>query len=73
VPALPPRDYSGLRKRILSLDLSPYRGLRESTEPVTIAVDSTGVKVHKAGGWVERVHGKKSRYVKLHFAVNRDP
>ena len=28
VPALPPGDYSGLRKRILRLDLSPYRGLR---------------------------------------------
>ena len=70
VPALPPGDYSGLRKRILRLDIDPYRGLRESPEPVTIAVDSTGVKVHKAGGWVERVHGKRSRYVKLHFAVN---
>jgi len=26
--------------------------------------------VEKAGGWVERKHGKKKRYVKLHFAVN---
>jgi hypothetical protein len=33
-------------------------------------VDSTGIKVEKAGGWVERKHGKKKRYVKLHFAVN---
>ena len=72
VPALPSGDYSGLRKRILRLDISPYRSLKESPEPVTIAVDSTGVKVHKAGGWVERVHGKRSRYVKLHFAVNAE-
>jgi hypothetical protein len=72
VPALPPGDYSGLRKRILRLDLSPYRHLQESDEPVAISLDSTGVKVHKAGGWVERVHGKKSRYVKLHFAVNTE-
>ena len=28
------------------------------------------MKVEKAGGWVERKHGKKKRYVKLHFAVN---
>jgi len=70
VPDLPPGDYSGLRKRILHLPVDPYRDLKETNEPVTLAVDSTGVKVHKAGGWIERKHGKKSRYVKLHFAVN---
>jgi hypothetical protein len=58
VPDLPQGDYSGLRKRILRLNTDPYGSLRESTEPVTIAVDSTGVKVHKAGGWVERKHGR---------------
>jgi len=72
VPALPPGDYSGLRKRILRLSVDPYRGLRETNEPVSIAVDSTGIKVQKAGGWIERKHGKKKRYVKLHFAVRVD-
>jgi len=70
VPQLPSGDYSGLRKRSLGLNPDPYRALRESDEPVTIAVDSTGVKVRLAGGWVERKHGKKKRYVKLHFAVD---
>jgi hypothetical protein len=70
VPALPTGDYSGLRRRILSLDIDPYRGLRETQELVTIAVDSTGINVQKAGAWIERVHGKKKRYVKLHFSVN---
>ncbi len=70
VPQLPSGDYSGLRKRSLALDPDPYMALRESDEPVTIAVDSTGVKVRLAGGWVERKHGKKKRYVKLHFAVD---
>ena len=70
VPALPPGDYSGLRKRILSLPVDPYRDLRETNEPVSIAVDSTGIKVQKAGGWIERKHGKKRKYIKLHFAVN---
>ena len=70
VPELPPADYSGIRKRILRLPVDPYRHLSESNEPVTIALDSTGIKVEKAGGWVERKHGKKKRYVKLHFAVN---
>jgi hypothetical protein len=72
VPALPPGDYSGLRKRILRLSIDPYGSLRETTEPVSIAVDSTGIKVQKAGGWIERKHGKKKRYVKLHFAVRVD-
>jgi hypothetical protein len=71
VPTTPPRaDYSGLRKRILRQPIDPYRDLKETNEPVSIAVDSTGIKVEKAGGWIERKHGKKKRYVKLHFAVN---
>jgi hypothetical protein len=70
VPPLPPGDYSGLRKRSLALNPDPYQALKETDEPATIAVDSTGVKVHRAGGWVERKHGKKKRYVKLHFAVD---
>jgi len=57
VPDMPTGDYSGLRKRILSQPVDPYRHLAESSEPVTIAVDSTGISVHKAGGWVERKHG----------------
>ena len=57
VPALPTGDYSGLRIRILSQPVGPYRGLRETNEPVSIAVDSTGISVQKAGGWVERKYG----------------
>ena len=70
VSRLPSGDYSGLRRRILGLDHSLYDALQASDEPMAIAVDSTGVKVHRAGGWVERKHGKRKRYVKLHFAVN---
>ena len=69
LPRLPPADYSGLRRRVLGIDLSPYEDL-EGSDDVVIAVDSTGVRVHKAGGWVEREHGKKKRYVKIFFAVD---
>jgi len=72
VPDLPQGDYSGLMIRILSLPVDPYRGLKETSDPVSIAVDSTGIKAQKAGGWIERKHGKKKRYVKLHFAVNTE-
>ena len=70
VPKLPPADYSWLRRRILGLDLSPYEALRGCDGPIAISIDSTGVKVHKSGGWVERTHGRKRRYIKIHFAVN---
>ncbi len=45
---LSPADYSGLRRRVLEVDLSPYEDV-EGSDDVVIAVDSTGVRVHKAG------------------------
>jgi len=70
VPRLPTIDYSWVRRRMLMLDLSPYESLSRCDGPVAIAVDSSGVSVHKCGGWVERIYGKKKRYVKIHFAVD---
>jgi len=70
VPQLPSGDYSGLRKRSLALNPDPYRHLTETDESIAIAVDSTGVKAHRAAGWVERKHGEKKRYVKLHFGFD---
>lgn len=54
------------------LDLSPYNSLRESKEPIAIAVDASGVNVYKAGGWIKHIHGKRKRYIKIHFAVNAE-
>jgi len=68
IPKLPPVDYSWVRRRILRLNPSLRGSLRDSSSPITIAVDSSGVSVHKSGGWVTRVHGKKKRYIKIHFA-----
>jgi len=62
--------FLGFLQQTIRLDLSPYEPLQRADEPLVIAVDSTGVRVHKAGGWVERRHGKKKRYIKVHFAVN---
>jgi len=70
IPRLPSIDYSWVRRRILGLGLSPYESLRGYDGPVVIAVDSSGVSVHKCGGWVERLYGEKKRYVKIHFAVD---
>jgi len=70
IQRLPPVDYSWARRRILRLDLNPYKSLRGCDGPVVIAVDSSSVSVHKCGGWVERLYGRKKRYVKIHFAVD---
>jgi len=50
VPRLPTVDYSWIRRRILMLDLSPYKSLKEYNGPIVIAVDSSGVSVHKRMG-----------------------
>jgi len=50
VPRLPPVDYSWIRRRILMLDLSPYESLRGYDGLIVIAVDSSGVSVHKRMG-----------------------
>ncbi|MEM0349996.1 MAG: transposase [Candidatus Caldarchaeum sp.] len=69
---LPSIDYSWIRRRVLRLgiDLRPLEALKESREPVVIVLDSTGVKAHRAGSWLERRYGKRRRYVKMHVAVN---
>lgn len=69
-PKLPTAGYSGPERRVPRIDLSPYEDLEGSGDFMVIAVDSTGLKDYRAGGWVERKHGKKKRYVKIHYAVN---
>ena len=46
---VPSGDYTGLTRRVLELDMGPFEGLQQSEEPLSIALDSTGVRVHKAG------------------------
>ena len=67
---VPSADYTSLRDRVIRVDVEPFRDLARLDEPLTIAIDSTGVKIHKSGGWMERTYGKKKRCVKVHFAVN---
>jgi len=43
-------------RHILDLDLSSYEPLRVSDEPIVVAADSTGIRVHKAGGWIGPEH-----------------
>ena len=44
--------------------------LVSSSEPVYIALDSTGIKVHKSGDWIRRRFKVRKGYLKVHIAVN---
>nr|MDO8063786.1 hypothetical protein [Candidatus Freyrarchaeum guaymaensis] len=39
-------------------------------EPVYIAVDSAGIKVHRSGGWIRRRFNVRKGCLKVHIAVN---
>lgn len=63
-------DYSTLcrRQEVLSVDL----GVKPTTEPVHVVIDSTGAKVFGEGEWKVRQHGwsKRRTWRKLHLAVD---
>ena len=63
-------DYSTIDRRTNRLQISLDESLIRSTSPVTIAVDSSGVKVHNAGDWIRHVWKVKKGYLKIHFAVD---
>jgi IS5 family transposase len=63
-------DYSTIDRRVNRLDVSLDESLIKSNAPVSIAVDSSGVKVHNGGDWIRKVWKVKKGYLKIHFAVN---
>lgn len=44
--------------------------LVSSDNPVSLAVDASGVKVHNGGDWIRKTWKKKKGYLKIHFAVD---
>jgi hypothetical protein len=63
-------DYSTIERRTNKLDVRLDESLIESSSPVTIAVDSSGIKVHNGGDWIRHVWKVKRGYLKIHFAVD---
>ena len=63
-------DYSTIDRRVNKLNLSLEDTLIKSNNPVSIAVDASGIKVHNGGDWIRRVWKVKKGYLKIHFAVN---
>src|SRR3954467_1378583 len=65
-------DHTTFSRRSTGLSLTT--SLTPSSEPVHVALDSTGLKVYGAGEWQREKHGERGRrtWRKLHLAVNPD-
>ncbi len=70
VEGLQAPDYSTIDRRVNRLQVDLDESLIKSNSPVSIAVDSSGVKVHNAGDWIRHVWKVKKGYLKIHFAVD---
>ena len=71
--ALPVPDFSTLSRRGKGLKVA-QKG-RASDKPITLIVDSTGLKVHSEVGWNGHKHGAKGArktWRKLHLALDPD-
>lgn len=62
-------DHTTLSRRGRTIVVAP---LLRSGGPLTIAVDSTGLKIYGAGEWNESKHGggKRRKWMKLHLGVD---
>ena len=63
-------DYSTIDRRVNRLEIDLDESLIRSNTPVSIAVDSSGVKVHNGGDWIRKVWKVRKGYLKIHFAVD---
>jgi len=65
-------DYTTISRRTKNLKVS--RRIRQNTDPVTVCVDSTGVKIYGEQEWQEEKYALKTRksWRKLHIAVAED-
>ncbi len=70
VEGLQAPDYSTIDRRVNRLQIDLDESLIKSNNPVSIAVDSSGVKVHNTGDWIRKVWKVKKGYLKIHFAVD---
>jgi Transposase DDE domain len=65
-------DHTTLSRRGGGLTILPKR--IDSTEPLHLLVDSTGLKIYGEGEWLDQKHGIRSRrrWRKLHLGVDAD-
>ncbi len=70
---LPAPDFSTLSRQAIGLSLEDAR--LKSIGPITLIVDSTGLKIHRGSGWQEEKHGAgktRKSWRKLHIGYDPD-
>lgn len=68
---LPVPDFSTLSRRAIGLSVVDDRP--QSSGPITLIVDSTGLKIHRGSGWQETKHGTgktRKSWRKLHIGYD---
>jgi len=68
VDGLKPPDWSTIWERTKSLDMK-LDGVR-TDEPISVAIDSSGIKVSNSGDWMRKKWKVKRGYLKIHLAVD---
>ncbi|MGH9919709.1 MAG: IS5 family transposase [Nitrososphaerales archaeon] len=68
VPGLEAPVYSTIWERTKDLDMT-LDGVK-TNEPISIAVDSSGIKVSNSGDWMRKKWKVKRGYLKIHLAVD---
>ena len=63
-------NYTTLNRGVNRLNLDLDDSLVMSNEPTYIAIDSTGVQVHRSGDWIRKRFKVRKGYLKVHVAVN---
>ena len=69
IPNLKKPDHSTIHRRIVKLDLHFYKSLKHRKN-LTVAIDSSGLKVHNRAEWIRHKHKVRRGYLKIHFVVN---
>ena len=70
VPGIKKPDHATIHRRVSKLDLGLDEALVNSVEPITLAIDASGIKVAKRGEWLRHKWKVRKGYLKVHFAVN---
>ena len=70
VPQIKPADYITIWRRGSRLDIDLVDTLSDSSEPVVIAVDSSGIKVTNRDEWMREKWKIHRGWIKVHLAVN---
>jgi len=61
-------DYTTIWERTQDLDMT-LEGVK-TNQPISVAIDSSGIKVSNSGDWIRKKWKVKRGYLKIHFAVD---